>query len=669
MKNEEPMKKPEITWSLMHPTPLDPDYIRRLIKKTKEYPVDSFEICAQCHTPYGGLDGLIFYDEYPTAAANWNQDIVKKNREQMNEIIALSHAAGKQVYYFHREVMVPPGLIDDIPELLDENGEFDLLSQDFAKLIKYKLDRTFEAVPGLDGIVLTLTEADFSAIHNSDKEKYPPVEVVRFVIEIFASELDKRGKRFVMRSFGSIAQDYEDILAGAEKLAGKYQFEIETKITPYDFVPFLPMNPFLRKSSGFTLSAECDSVGEFMGQGNMPFEHVHHLVRYVREGQASGVDRFVIRLDRRGNCIFDVYEINYYAYSRALEDPDVTAEEIRREWYEKKYPVKYRDAFIRLDKMGWEMVCKTYFIDKHVLFHGNYMMKYLKAAFVFPLFHENISLKNGRGVWSIQADRKAPGSQKILREKEEAVALADSGLALYESLDCQDYRHRLWKNAVVVTRCVRELTRCIAAYFEDMKANSEEASALKVAVAAAGNEFERLAGHPLTVQKQNVINGMEHRVNEVNLSIEEICIVPLNNICQALLEEYAGERAAQKKFLPGTVDGIITGGIFDEHRQMRYMHASHAELYKGFPTRWAGNRVFPNGFFEMQLNRGKELCIHGVPEESRNFRAVLDGVSMDCRMDDNGVCVLPLPGGSGKVHVRLEKHDKAYPRFYAVSTK
>ena len=39
-------RKPEITWSLMHPTPLDVDYMKLVVKKAAEYRVDSFEICA-----------------------------------------------------------------------------------------------------------------------------------------------------------------------------------------------------------------------------------------------------------------------------------------------------------------------------------------------------------------------------------------------------------------------------------------------------------------------------------------------------------------------------------------------------------------------------------------------------------------------------------------------
>ena len=666
------MKRPEITWSLMHPTPLDPDYVKKLVEKAKEYKVDSFEICGQCHTPYGGLDGLINYREYPNAFVNWDQNKVAENQKKLNEILSISHAAGKKVYLWHREVMVPPGLLQDIPELLDENGEFNLTGEVFAELIRYKLDRVFETVSALDGLVLTLTEADYSAIHNSNTEKYPPVEVVSFIISIFASELEKRGKRFIMRSFGSIAEDYETILAGAEALNGKYKFEIETKITPYDFVPFLPKNPFLRRSTGFTLSAECEVVGEFMGQGNMPFEHVHNLVRYVRESQEADVDRFIIRVDRRGNCIFDLYELNYYAYARALEDPSITADEIRQEWYEKHYPAEYRDKYIELDKLGWEMVCKTYFIDGHVLFHGNYSMKYMKAAFVFGIFSgENNSLANGRGIWSILTDRKTPGRKAVLREKDEAVALAEKGLAILKSMNtpASDFRHRLWENAPVVTRAVREMIRCFAAYFDDMENNDPNAARLKTQVGLALQEFDRLAGHKIKSVKREVINGLEHRLKEVGCTIEELVLEPLAAICEELLSEYSAEYAAREKFLPNTIDGIITGAITDDWRIVRYMHASHAVLHNNLPSRWAGNRVFPNGFIEMELLRGDELVIYGAVEESKYFTLICDGVKHRAEFDMNGCFVLPLAESGGKVSVRLEKSGDKYPVFHAVTVR
>ena len=656
----------------MHPTPLNVEYIRQLVEKAKEYTVDSFEICGQCHTPYGGLDGLIDYQEYPHAFANWDQKKVAETRQLMGEILKISHAAQKQVFYFHREVMIPPGLLEDIPELLDEKGEFDLLGERFADLIRYKIDKVFTALPGLDGIVLTLTEADFSAIHNSNVEKYPPVKVVSFIISLFAGELEKRDKRFVMRSFGSIAKDYEDILAGAAALSGKFKFEIETKITPYDFDPFLAKNPFLRPHPAFTLSAECESVGEFMGQGNMPFEHVHNIVRYVREAQSAGVDRYVIRIDRRGNCIFDLYELNYYAYARAIEDPEITADQIRNEWYEKHYPAAIRKELIELDKLGWEMVTKTYYIDKQVLFHGNYAIKYLKAGFVFSLFREGVSLKNGRDIWSILTDRPAPGRSFALQEKDEAVSCADRGAALCASLGLpeDDYRLRLWRNAVVITRCVRELVRCIAAYFEEMAAGAPDCPRLRAQVASSLAEYDRLAGHKVTILKREFINGLEHRLQEYRRPIEEICIEPLAAICQALPQEYAAETAARQKFLHNTVDGVVPGGLWDDHRIYRYMHGSHAVIQNGFPGRWAGNRVFPNGFFEVVLSGGRELVIYGDASETKALTVSVNGTCQECRLDAEGVCRIPLGAEAEKeLTVRISKSGTLYPLINAVAVR
>ena len=318
------------------------------------------------------------------------------------------------------------------------------------------------------------------------------------------------------------------------------------------------------------------------------------------------------------------------------------------------------------------MVCKTYFIDGHVLFHGNYCMKYLKAGFIFALFGEaGRTLANGRGIWSILTDKKTPGRAAILEEKEQAVRLADQGLALLKSLNlpADDYRHRLWKNAVIVTRAVRELVRCIAAYFDDMEQKDADFPNLKVQVSASLKEVDRLAGHPVETIKREFVNGMEHRLKEVNRTIEELVIEPLAAICRELLEEFPAEYAAKEKFLIDCEDGIIIGGITDDWRIVRYMHASHAILHNGLPARWAGNRVFPNGFIEMELKRGEGLFIYGDPGETRKFSLICDGKRIAAAFDDNGIFIMPLQLERKKVSVRFEKDGSVYPVLYAVVTK
>ena len=318
------------------------------------------------------------------------------------------------------------------------------------------------------------------------------------------------------------------------------------------------------------------------------------------------------------------------------------------------------------------MVCKTYFIDHHVLFHGNYCMKYMKAAFIFALFGEKGTLpSNGKGIWSILTDRPLPGRKAIIAEKEEAVILADRGLALLEKANppATDFRWRLWKNAPLVTRAVLELVKCIAAYSDAMEEGRSGYGILQEQVEDSIRKFNTLAGHQIEILQREFVNGMEHRMKEVNCTIEELVLEPLSAICKELLAEFTAECTAQEKFLTNHVDGIITGGISCDWRIARYMHASHAILHKGLPARYAGNRVFPNGFMEMELQRGEELLIHGDPEITKNFILICDGKRIHAKLDENGVFLIPLAPSGEKVTLRLEKDGSSYPLFHAVLTR
>ena len=677
----------EITWSLMHPTPLNVDYMKFIVKNAARYRVDSFEICADCHTNLGGMDGLTDYADFPVTHKSIDLEGVEANRKKLREVLAAAHSIGKPVYYWHREAMVPSGLLTDRPDLLDSNGEFDLLGKGYEDLLRYKIDSSFKSVPELDGLVLTLTEATYSVIHNSNKEKYPPKKVVEHIVRIFASELAARGKRFILRSFGSIAQDYEDIIGGARGAAKEYGFEIETKITPYDFDPFLPINPFLRSVPGATLGAECDCLGEFLGAGKLPAENVENIVKYVRTGQAAGVNRYAIRLDRVGNNIFESYEINLYAYQRAIDDPAVTAEDIRREWLAEHAPASAREAFLKLGLDGFRMIEKNNFIDGHVIFHTfplQKILKYVKAAFVPAVFKNGVSLKNGEGVWSVLYNKNTPGRDAIIREKEEAVAIADAGYELLMSLPREAgweaeyaWRETLWGNAKRITRTFLEYMRCMAAYFDSMEAGDPDAERLHEVAESARANLQALTDEPLDeeVLKQTpFINCLEPHVFRGKRKLEEIYIRPTYVISKVLEAEYKAEFAARKEFGTGAVDCILCGSLLDEWRVARYMHSAHASVENGYPVRWAGNTVFPNGFLDMELTRPAAECsleIYGDTEETDEFICTVDdGERKQYKFDSNGRCVIPLAAGAETVKVRVEKAPGPfYPRFRAVAVR
>ena len=679
------MKKPAVCWSLMHPTPLNIEYMKEVVKKAASYHVDSFEICADCHTPMGGMEGIIDYAPFPVTAGKIDMAALEENRKRLREILNLAHSINKPVFYWHREAVVPEGLLSDMPDLLDENGEFDLLGEAYAKLLRYKIDATFKSMPELDGLVLTLTEASYSVIHSSNPVKYPPVKVVEHVVRLFAAELQKLGKTFILRSFGSIAQDYEDILAGAKEAAKDFAFEVETKITPYDFDPFLPINPFLRKLPGATLGAECDCLGEFLGAGFLPAENIENIVSYVRTGEKAGVDRYAIRLDRIGNRVLDCYEINLYAYERAIHDPHVTAEEIRKEYLEKTVPPAARELFAKLGPAGLELVKKTNFIDGNVIFHQfppRPNTKYLKAGFIFALFNNGADLHNGYGVWSILSENKTPGRDRIIQEKEEAFLLAKESCKALEALEEVPgfeaefaWRKRLWNNAKIASGAFLSLTKCIAAYFDDMEENKETPDRLLKAVEEGRKLLEELSGEKREMENSSdggkFINGLERNLFFETRRVKDVYITPFYGLFDVLLEEYKTEFAMRKKYLADAFDGILCGAITFEGRCARYMHGCHVSESKGGFYRFAGNTVFPNGYLDMALavpEEGGKLLIYGDTEETNEFTISIDGAKGEkATFDAEGKAEFSLPAGKKDFMLRLTKAPGVFfPRFHAV---
>ena len=666
------MQRAEITWSLMHPTQLNVEYMERVIREAEKYRVDSFEICAACHTLLGGLDGLVLYEDYPEVAKSIDREGIIANREKLRRILDMAHRSGRPVYYWHREVTVWPEFLRQVPELMDSNGEFDLLGEAFGKLLRYKLSKAFEALPELDGIVLTLTEADFSAIHNSTPEVYPPEKVVDHIVRIFAEEHEKRNKRFILRSFGSIAQDYKDILAGAELAAKDHAFEVETKITPYDFVPFLPDNPFFCHIPNLTAGAECDSLGEFLSAGFLPAENVDHIVRYVRHAQKNNVSRYAIRLDRIGNSVFESCPINLYAYARAIDDPEITADEIRAEYAAANYPAAAADELTALGKKGFELVSKVHYINRNLIFHGfppKPSLKWLKAGGYFALFAENKPLAALEGVWSVQFKENTPLHSEILAEKQSAVEIAHAGLKTVERLAPQlppvlaNRLLRLWNNGVMAAEALLCLIGNTLDYVDFMK---------ELRSPEAYTEAVRSRSGLVTVEQgrggQQFVNGEEHDVFPLTaVPAEEVYPQGIAGINQVLVNEYAAEYKARKLWQTreDIVDFVLPGTICDDWKCERNMHASHGAIEEGMPVRYVGNTVFPNGFLEFDLSgQGSRIGLHG----QGRIRIEVNGTMHEVSLTAGQEHVFDVPAANdGKFHCRLTKVGSAYPWILGVS--
>ena len=573
----------------------------------------------------------------------------------MNEICRLAHAIGRPLYYWHREIFIPDGLLEDLPQLLDKDGEFDLLGEAYADWLRYKLDETFRHCPDLDGLVLTLTEADYSVIHNSNPTRYPPQRVVERLVGIFAEDLEARGKRFVLRSFGSNSQDYIDILDGAVAAAKRHGFEVETKVTEADFVPWLPKNPFLRKSPPLTLGAECDALGEYLSAGYLPAAQVARIREYVDSARAENVDRYTIRIDRVGNSIFDsAHEINLYAYMRFIADPSATADDVIADYAAKRFGAA-ADVMAPLVKDELELVRNIHYVASNLVFHSFPLkadFKFVKAGGAFSLYRENAPLTAAKDIWSILSDRRAPTHAQILAEKAKGVAMAESGLARIESLKGKlpdgEYvrQRRAFANAVRAAKALEAYTRCCVAYFADMLAKKDTPDRLLAASAAAVRIIEAQMANPSAMPQDTGY------FNVVGDDLDHVYMTGLRFFCRALVREYALERAMRAKLeaRADVIDFVIPGGIFDDGRTIRTMHGAYAKTRADRVVRYAGNPIFPNGTIAVAF-------------------ADVPGATVEVALDSDGApdCTKTESVAHGVRTVTIGKRGRDYPGVLSVA--
>ncbi len=668
--------------------------MRAIVTAAGAYRVDSFEVCGEAHTSLGSLDGAIRFRDYPAVAIRLDLAARDKNIQALRKLAALADASGRPIVYWHREVMVPREIVESVPGLLDETGEFDLLGAVYHDLLRSKIREFFDEVPEMDGLVLTVTESDYSVIHNSNPRRYPPAQVVAHVVTTFAAELQRLKKRFVLRSFGSVPQDYEDIIAGASAVDAQFAFEVETKITPYDFSPFLPFNRYLQRTGRFTRSAEYDSLGEFLGAGFLPAADPERVIAGVRFAKDCGVDRHAIRVDRIGHATFDSTQaVNLLAFDRAIHEPCVTADEIWRQWAERQWP-RCPAEMTAVMRRGIEMVKKCHFIDGHVIFHAfpiDPSWKWLQACGILSVFTPGISLAHHQGMWGILPERTTPTRAALLAEKDEAVRMADESLRALRSLAAQlpsaeaQMARTAWENAVVVTRLIREWCRCVCAYFDDIEGHEPLHPNLRRAVATARVEFERsLPGCTATTTTPAKSSAEKHGHeygdhDEIEDSVARAYIRPLWCLVEQLTPHYEAELAERNECRgqPGVIDSIVCGGLVDDIRVVRYMHASHARLERGWPVRFAGNRVFPNGFIECRLAAPAQgpcrLVITGDPSQSDGFLLECDGRAREVRYGAQGRYETELApstseGAKREVVVRIRKSGTRYPAIRSIVT-
>jgi hypothetical protein len=152
--------------------------------------------------------------------------------------------------------------------------------------------------------------------------------------------------------------------------------------------------------------------------------------------------------------------------------------------------------------------------------------------------------------------------------------------------------------------------------------------------------------------------------------LDRVYLKGLRVLCREMLPQYEAEQKLRTELTDErTIDLILPGSFGDQYRIFRYMHASHTELKNGVPVRYAGNTVFPNGFFEVELKcvpQG-EIRIDLLKGECSECKITLNGTMRKVTVPEDGIILLTAP--SDTVTLRIEKSGLHYPAVIALRSR
>lgn len=246
----------------------------------------------------------------------------------IREVLVWDHALYDLDYYPERFRTGPDGTID-----LDDPAFWDWLKQDYREML--------DLAPEIDGIILTFIETGARAERQHSVRMTSPQEKLAAVVNAVADVvIGERALNLYARTFAYTHDEYDNITGAIERFE-RPEIRLMMKETPHDFFLTHP-NDFFAGTIARPTIMEFDAAGEFNGQGII----ANTWAEYVLERWRDFEDRphvigYAARTDRYDDTriVGRPSEVNLYALKRAVEDPDLTAQEITREFIARRYGV------------------------------------------------------------------------------------------------------------------------------------------------------------------------------------------------------------------------------------------------------------------------------------------------------------------------------------------
>lgn len=225
-----------------------------------------------------------------------------------------------------------------------------------------RYERLMKMLPNNAGLVLTLHETEYKLFRNSDvKTTLSVPERIARVSKLLYDVCKRHNKQLILRTF--LYQPGEKVWLKQALDMLPDDIIVMGQSTCQGFNPFYPPDPLDGDVGKKRQIMELNLGGGGTFGSQAPYAHVDTMQRDLRRARDKGMIGAVGRVPMSWDDPFrDPHEINTYAYSCLMRNPDMPADEIYITWASKRYPAPMIPHIISALK-------RTEYIHAHGRYH------------------------------------------------------------------------------------------------------------------------------------------------------------------------------------------------------------------------------------------------------------------------------------------------------------
>lgn len=423
-------------------------------------------------------------DNHTKPHPNWQKDL--------RYIASLAEEQGIPYYLWIHE-------FDDIPDKYKINGDVNFDHPELFSYIKQRYEKLLNILPHTAGFVLTFHESNNKIFRNTEViSEYDVPERIYRLTKLIYDVVKENDKQLILRSFLYEPKEMEYFKTALSKLPD--DLIVMSKTTFHEFDPFYPPDSMHGNVGNKKQIIEIDLGVEKALTNDGAYAQLEYIQRFVRRAGKLNLAGMVGRARLKWDKPFEnSHEINLYAFSRFMKNPDLSVDEVAYDWAKNKYNEGAAPYIAFALK-------RTQFINHHSRYHlGFWLTKYIGSEWDDYKYYFGHLLQRSKYKWTKEpADKKLENKlyhpdietyNELISEKDEVLNQLNESLKdiefAYRYLTSEQIEPLIQQFDILLdaVKLSREWTK---AYFAQRLFMDNPKSEYKILADKALNELDRM---------------------------------------------------------------------------------------------------------------------------------------------------------------------------------